>query len=52
MYSGDPWWAWLLPLGFGAPWLAAIAWLWNKRPRDGAIPPSMADAARKRLWTS
>jgi hypothetical protein len=48
--SFSVWWAWLVPTLFGAPWLAAIAWCWRHRPRDGAIPPSMADLARQRLW--
>jgi hypothetical protein len=46
-----PWWAWLLPLVFGAPWLVGIAWFWHHRPRDGDVPPSMADQIKKRLWT-
>jgi hypothetical protein len=32
-----------------APWIAGIAWFWRHRPRDGAVPPSMADRARERL---
>jgi hypothetical protein len=51
MHATDSWWV-LLLIVFGAPWLAAIAWLWSKRPRDGTVPPSMAEAARKRLWTN
>jgi hypothetical protein len=31
-----------------APWIAASIWFWLSRPRDGAIPPSMAEAARQR----
>ena len=52
MDTGGPWWVWLLPVVFGAPWIAAIVWLWSKRPRDGAVPPSLAEMARKRLWTN
>jgi hypothetical protein len=52
MRATDPWWVWLLPVGFAAPWITAIIVFWRKRPRDGEIPPSMADAARKRLWMS
>jgi hypothetical protein len=47
-----PWWVWLLPLLFGAPWIAAIVYYWRRaRPLDGALPASAADLARKRLWT-
>ena len=49
MHSTDPWWVWLYPFIFGAPWIAGIIWYWHIRPRDGAIPPSMAETARKRL---
>jgi hypothetical protein len=52
MSATDPWWALLLSVVFGAPWIVAIAWLWSKRPRDGAVPPSLAETARKRLWTN
>ena len=45
------WWAWLLPLLFGAPWIVAIVWLWRHRIRDGRQPESMAELARQRLWT-
>ncbi|MEA2208354.1 MAG: hypothetical protein QOF54_831, partial [Solirubrobacteraceae bacterium] len=27
MRVGDPWWVWLLPLLFAAPWITAIVWL-------------------------
>jgi hypothetical protein len=48
----DAWWAWLLLLfAFGAPWVIGIGYYWRHRPRDGAIPMSMADQARQRLWT-
>ena len=50
MTSGGPWWVWLVGLGFASPWIAASIYLWRKIPRDGAIPPSMADIAKKRLW--
>jgi hypothetical protein len=42
-------WGWLLPALFVAPWLVPSIWLWRRRPRDGAVPPSMADTARERL---
>jgi hypothetical protein len=48
----EAWWIWLLFVGIASPWVTAIIYYWRKRPRDGAIPPSMAEAARKRLWTS
>jgi len=41
---------WLVYLGFAMPWVVPIVWFWHQRPRDGAVPPSMADLARKRLW--
>jgi hypothetical protein len=50
MRATDPWWVWLLPLIFAAPWITAIVWFWRTRSRDGALPPSLADEARKRLW--
>ena len=44
-----PWWmSLLLPL-FGLPWLAGIAWAWRHRVRDGAIPPSLGERARRGL---
>jgi hypothetical protein len=45
-----PWWYWLLPLPFAAPWIVGIVYFWRHRIRDGAVPLSMADAARRRLW--
>jgi hypothetical protein len=45
----SPWSAWLLPTLVGAPWAAAIVWLWRYRPRDGFIPVSMAEHARQRF---
>jgi hypothetical protein len=38
-----------LSLLFGSPWLAASVWLWRLGPRDGAVPPSMAELARRRF---
>ncbi|MDX6619617.1 MAG: hypothetical protein QOK36_2003 [Gaiellales bacterium] len=52
MRSPDPWWVWLLPVGFAAPWITAIIGFWRTRSRDDELPPSMADEARKRLWES
>jgi hypothetical protein len=49
----DPWWTWLLPLFFGAPWIAAIAWVCLRYPQLWREePPSMADMMRKRLLDS
>jgi hypothetical protein len=48
--SGAPWsGALLLALLAGSPWIAAIVWVWRRRPRDGAIPPSIGERARQRL---
>ena len=47
--NATPLWAWALPLVFGSPWIAASVWFWLQRPRDGALPQSMAELARKRL---
>jgi hypothetical protein len=41
-----------LSLLFGAPWLAAIVYTWSRAPRMDGPPPSMADHARERLWTT
>jgi hypothetical protein len=43
--------AWLILLTAGSPWLVGIVYYWHRRPRDGAIPTSMADRVRHRLWT-
>jgi hypothetical protein len=48
---GDLWPALLLGLAFATPWIVAILWSWRRRPRDGAIPPSLGEMVRKRLWT-
>jgi hypothetical protein len=49
----DPWWTWLLPLFFAAPWIAAIAWVCLRYPQLWREePPSMADRMRKRLLDS
>jgi hypothetical protein len=45
------WWALLFPFVFGAPWIAGIAYFWRRTPRDGAIPMSIGDQVRQRLWT-
>jgi hypothetical protein len=49
MTASEPLWWPVFPLLFGAPWIVAIAWYWRRRVRDGSIPPSMADQARRRL---
>jgi len=33
----------------GSPWIVGIVWALRQRPRDGAIPPSMGERARRRL---
>ena len=40
----------LIILAAGSPWIVGIAIAWRHRVRDGYVPPSMADRARKRLW--
>ncbi len=35
---------------FGSPWLVAIGWAWSRAPRSDAVPMSMAESARLRLW--
>jgi len=45
----SPVWYWLLPIAICAPWIAAIAWTWARRPKDGWIPQSVGDRARQRL---
>jgi hypothetical protein len=41
-----------LPLLFGLPWLGAIVWYSLRDAPDTREPPSAAEAARRRLWTS
>jgi len=48
---GGPWWIWFLPLLFAAPWIVAIAYVWKSTPRSGEEPPSLAESARRRLWS-
>jgi hypothetical protein len=50
MLAADLWPALSLGLVFAAPWIIAILWNWHKRPRDAAVPPSLAETVRKRLW--
>ena len=45
-------WAWLIGLAAGAPWIVGIVYLWRRAPRDGTVPPSLAEEARRRLWTT
>ncbi len=47
-----PLWALLLPILFGAPWIVAIVWFLRQTPRDDETPPSMAERAQQRLWSS
>ena len=51
--AGDPWWTWLLPLVFAAPWIAASVWICIRYPRLwDEDPPSLAEMTRKRLVDS
>jgi hypothetical protein len=45
-----PWWVWLLPILFSAPWIAGIIWFWRRTEGDNGEPPSMGELARRRLW--
>jgi hypothetical protein len=49
---GTTWSALLIAVAAGSPWLVAIAYYWRRRPRDGFVPPSAGEMARKRLWLS
>jgi hypothetical protein len=40
---------WLIVLVSGAPWIVGIVWAWRQRPRDGAVPLSLGERARRRL---
>jgi hypothetical protein len=40
-----------LPLLFSAPWLAGIVWFARRGGLSDGEPPSLAEAARTRLWT-
>ena len=39
----------LITILFASPWIAGSVWLWLLRPRDGAVPPSMAELALRRF---
>ena len=44
--------SWLFPVigaSLALPWLVAIVWAWRRRIRDGAIPLSLGERARRRL---
>jgi hypothetical protein len=45
----NPVWYWLLPIAIATPWLAGIAWMWARLPKDGFIPQSAGEHARARL---
>ena len=48
----DGGWTWALPILFTAPWIAGAIWiLLRSTGGDGEPPPSMAELARRRLWT-
>jgi hypothetical protein len=40
--------AWIIVM-LAVPWIGAILYFWHHRPRDGRVPPSLADEARERL---
>jgi len=42
----------VIALVAGAPWIVGIVYYWRRRPRDGGIPMSMGDRARRRLGLS
>jgi hypothetical protein len=41
-----------LSIILSSPWLVLVALLWPRASRDDAPPPSAAEAARRRLWSS
>ena len=49
-HTGSMYGLWLSLL-FGAPWLAAIIWIWSRVPRTDVVPPSMGEQALQRLST-
>jgi len=52
MYHQASWWVvWLLALAAALPWIAATALVLRSRRGDREVPPSMAEMARRRLWT-
>jgi len=42
-------WYWLLPIAICTPWIAGIAWMWPRLPKDGFVPHSAGELARQRL---
>jgi hypothetical protein len=38
----------LILIAVGSPWIAAIAYLWPRIPRDGALPRSAGELLRQR----
>jgi hypothetical protein len=40
-----------IALLLAAPWIVAAIWVWSRAPRSDAVPPSMGERARQRLWT-
>jgi hypothetical protein len=44
--------AFMLSALFGTPWLLGIAWVRSKAGPSDAVPPSAAESARRRLWTT
>lgn len=39
-----------ISLLLAAPWIVASIWAWYRAPHTDDMPPSLADAARDRLW--
>jgi hypothetical protein len=48
----NPWSTWLLAFALASPWIVLVAWFLRKDGGNREVPPSMAEMARKRLWTS
>jgi hypothetical protein len=40
-----------IALLLAAPWIVAAIWVWSRAPCSDAVPPSMGERARQRLWT-
>jgi hypothetical protein len=41
-----------LSIILGAPWLAFLAVVWPRVPALDHVPPSLADQARRRIWST
>jgi hypothetical protein len=47
MSTHTPLWVWGLPFLFASPWIVCSIFLWTFLPRDGFVPPSLADRVRR-----